>query len=73
MSSLGPNNKGASNKKPEAVILYLSSKGAHVNEKDKYGLSPLHYAAMRGNEEATVELLQCRGIDIEVRNSVMCR
>jgi len=46
----------------------LSSKGARVNEKDKYGLTPLHYAAMRGNEEAAVELLACENIDIEAKD-----
>ncbi len=51
----------------KSVILYLAAQGARVNEKDKYGLTPLHYAAMRGNEDATKELLACEDIDIEVR------
>ncbi len=50
----------------DSVIGYLASVGAKVNAKDKYGLSPLHYAAMRGNEEAMVELLKCKEILIEV-------
>ncbi len=49
------------------MILYLASKGAKVNEKDKYGLTPLHYAAMRGNDQALRQLLKCKGIDIEVK------
>eukprot|EP00094_Tigriopus_californicus_P006606 TCALIF_06362-PA protein Name:"Similar to trpa-1 Transient receptor potential cation channel subfamily A member 1 homolog (Caenorhabditis elegans)" AED:0.12 eAED:0.12 QI:8/0.6/0.31/0.93/1/1/16/267/1355 len=50
-----------------SVIYYLVMKGAHINEKDKYGLTPLHYAAMRGNDEATIELIKCTNqIDIEV-------
>ena len=53
----------------KSVILYLVKKGADVNVRDKYGLSPLHYAAMRGNEEATKELLSCSGIDLEVIQS----
>ena len=32
----------------DPVIRYLSEMGAIVNEKDKYGLTPLHYACMRG-------------------------
>ena len=32
----------------DPVIRYLSEQGAIVNEKDKYGLTPLHYACMRG-------------------------
>lgn len=54
------------------MILYLASKGARVNETDKYGLTPLHYAAMRGNDDATRELLQCEGINIEVRKTNWC-
>lgn len=50
---------------PDSVIEYLAYKSANVNEKDKYGLSPLHYAAMRGNDDATNELLECAGINIE--------
>lgn len=43
------------------------SNGARINERDKYGLTPLHYAAMRGNELAARELLLCRDeIDVEV-------
>lgn len=50
-----------------SVIYYLVMKGARINEKDKYGLTPLHYAAMRGNDEATIELIKCTSqIDIEV-------
>ncbi len=57
---------GDGGRPPRSVIMFLASSGARVNEKDKYGLTPLHYAAMRGNEDATVELLTCKGIDIEV-------
>ncbi len=49
------------------MIPYLASRGAKVNQKDKYGLTPLHYASMRGNNKALEELLECKGIDIEVR------
>ncbi len=52
----------------DTVVEYLSFKGARVNEKDKYGLSPLHYAAMRGNDDAAKELLLCRDIDIEIKD-----
>ena len=44
----------------------LARAGASVNAKDRYGFSPLHYAALRGNHSETVELLNCEGIDIEV-------
>ena len=49
-----------------SVILYMASNGARVNEADRYGLSPLHHAAMRGNDDAAKELLICPDIDIEV-------
>ncbi len=49
-----------------SVIHFLASKGAKVNEKDRYGLTPLHYASMRGNNKAVVELLECKDVDIEV-------
>ena len=54
--------KAASN----SVILFMAHMGARVNEKDKWGLTPLHHAAIRGNDDAANELLFCQGIDIEV-------
>ncbi len=42
--------------------------GANVNAMDLYGCTPLHYAAIRGNEIATKELLMCKSINIEVRD-----
>ena len=75
-SSLAPppaNNSNAITLEDSAssssVILFLAQKGSRVNEKDKYGLAPLHYAAMRGNDEAAGELLLCPDIDIEVHIS----
>ncbi|XP_071957076.1 transient receptor potential cation channel subfamily A member 1-like isoform X2 [Antedon mediterranea] len=48
-----------------SVIAYLESKGADVNIKDIYGSTPLHFAAMRGNEVAANDLLNCAQINIE--------
>ncbi len=50
-----------------SVIIYLKHAGGDVNARDIYGCTPLHFAAIRGNEVATKELLSCRGINIEVR------
>ena len=49
-----------------SAIEVLARAGANVNAKDKYGFSPLHYSALRGNHSETVELLSCGNIDIEV-------
>ncbi|XP_014673121.1 PREDICTED: transient receptor potential cation channel subfamily A member 1 homolog [Priapulus caudatus] len=49
----------------ESVIKFLLSKGALVNIKNMYGSTPLHFAAMRGNLEAAVDLIQFAHIDIE--------
>ena len=57
------------NKSLSSVILYLASNGARINEADKYGLTPLHHAAMRGNDDAATELIMCPSIDIEVKRS----
>lgn len=48
-----------------SVILYLVDSGANVNYQDIYGCTPLHFAAMRGNEIACKELLMCKNIIIE--------
>ncbi|XP_061171192.1 transient receptor potential cation channel subfamily A member 1 homolog isoform X1 [Saccostrea echinata] len=54
--------------KQDVVVIYLIKNGADMNRGDKYGLTPLHYAAMRGNELATKELLQFEGINIEAED-----
>ncbi|KAI0226875.1 hypothetical protein LSAT2_022672 [Lamellibrachia satsuma] len=56
-----------------SVIIYLVSQGANVNVADIYGSTPLHFAAMRGNEVATKELMECRGIDIEAEDKQQMR
>ena len=55
--------------KSDSVILYLATQGADVNATDKYGLTPLHYASMRGNDDAANDLLQLPSINIEVIQS----
>ena len=36
---------------------------------DTYGLTPLHYAVMKGNVEAVLDLLAYSDIDIEVHEN----
>lgn len=52
---------------PDSVIAFLVRKSADINAKDLYGSTPLHFAAMRGNETAVLDLLCQTGINIEVR------
>ena len=49
-----------------SVIIYLVERGSNVNMADIYGSTPLHFAAMRGNEVACRELMDCKSINIEV-------
>lgn len=44
----------------------LVENGAEVDSRDVYGMTPLHYAAMRGHDVAARDLLECPQVDIEV-------
>lgn len=48
-----------------SVIHFLIKRGADINERDTYGQTALHYAAMRGNEVAVKELLSYKNLRIE--------
>lgn len=53
---------------PPSVIRYLVSMSANVNVTDDiYGITPLHYAVRRGNEEAVRDLLSCKDINVQCR------
>ncbi|KAL3315544.1 hypothetical protein Ciccas_005824 [Cichlidogyrus casuarinus] len=47
-------------------VYFLIKNGADVNHKDSLGNTPLHYAALRGNEMAALQLLVTRGIMVDV-------
>lgn len=48
------------------VICKLMESGANVNAQDNYGMTPLHYSAMRGNAMGTTELLKSNNINLGV-------
>ena len=52
----------------EAVVEYLIDQGADINAQDKYGMTPLHHTAIRGNRKALQKLLSSPGIIKEPRD-----
>lgn len=50
----------------KSVCNFLIKSNAKINIEDRYGQTPLHYAAMRGNEIVAKELLALPGINLEV-------
>lgn len=51
----------------ESLITFLvQTHTADVNIRDHYGMTPLHYAASKGNLTAVKELLQCDQIAVDV-------
>ncbi|XP_041463333.1 transient receptor potential cation channel subfamily A member 1 homolog isoform X1 [Lytechinus variegatus] len=69
-----PNNETVGNgteEQQESVILYLESKGADVNRKDIYGVTPLHMAAIRDNDIAASELLSIKTIQVDACDGQM--
>jgi len=56
----------AAEKGPPALVEFLISKGAKVDEKDDIGRTPLYLAAKSGHEEI-VEMLICNGADVNIQ------
>ena len=57
----------AANKSHKETIELLIAKGADVNEKGKYGRTPLHEAATYGHKEVA-ELLIAEGADVNAKD-----
>ncbi|KAF6035907.1 hypothetical protein EB796_005783 [Bugula neritina] len=51
--------------KPDNLIAFLIRKRADPNARDNYGSTPLHFAAMRGNETALLDLLCMPDVNIK--------
>ena len=49
-----------------SVVSFLVQNRADPNAQDIYGQTPLHYAAMRGNDSVAKELMSFKVVDIEV-------
>ncbi|XP_046578884.1 transient receptor potential cation channel subfamily A member 1 homolog isoform X2 [Haliotis rubra] len=52
----------------DSCISFLVKNGARVNVVDIYGQTPLHFAAMRGNEIAARDLLSFSDINVEAQD-----
>ncbi|ROT68232.1 putative transient receptor potential cation channel subfamily A member 1-like [Penaeus vannamei] len=55
----------------DSVVRILVECGAEVNSRDIYDQTPLHFAAMRGNDPSARDLLTCPQVDIEVGPDAM--
>ncbi len=55
-----------------AVVRALLAAGADVNHAERYGATPLMFAALRNNEDAARELLATKDIDINVSDNQLC-
>ena len=49
--------------KVDVVVDYLVDNGADINAQDKYGMTPMHHTAIRGNRKALQRLLITPGMD----------
>ncbi len=49
-----------------AVLRALVEAGANVNKQEKYGATPLMFAALRNNQDAAEEFIRCKDIIIDV-------
>ncbi|KAG7166925.1 Transient receptor potential cation channel subfamily A member 1-like 3, partial [Homarus americanus] len=53
----------------DSMVVLLHNNHAIVNAQDKYGQTPLHFAAMTGNIAAATELVEYCNADVEVEDN----
>ncbi|CAH8870207.1 unnamed protein product [Trichobilharzia szidati] len=53
-----PESRSESSVDSSQIIDHLIQMGVKVNKKDKTGRTALHYTALRGNTEATLQLIE---------------
>jgi len=51
------------------IVDYILKKDCNVDEKDRYGMTPLHYAAAKGHRQV-MEILLSGGANIDVKNTI---
>ena len=56
----------------DVVMALMIKRGANVNAADKYDLTALHHAALRGNVQATKRLMAAEGINREPKDIQEC-
>lgn len=50
----------------ENVVQILVENGARPDARDSYGMTPLHYAALRGNATVTEQLIKFDAVNVDV-------
>jgi ankyrin repeat protein len=65
-----PLHIAAINGRPE-IVKFCVGNGCPVNERDGYGMTPLHYAAKRPNLHVVQCLIEC-GADPQMKDSCGC-
>ncbi|XP_068215516.1 transient receptor potential cation channel subfamily A member 1 homolog [Palaemon carinicauda] len=64
-------NQMGTDEKPvsQSMIILLKGKGADVDAQDKYGQTPLHFAAMVGNKMAAEDLVVTCGAQAQIKDT----
>lgn len=71
LTQTSANGFGVGTLPEDSVVRILVECGAEVNARDIYDQTPLHFAAMRGNDPSARDLLSCPQVDIEAKDKQM--